>query len=56
MKAPDVGPQKVQDSLGVKLRVPEGWTREEKQNVLELQSRRRRPRCDLSTGTRFGFG
>jgi hypothetical protein len=39
VKAPDVGPQKVQDSLGVKLRVPEGWTRAEKQNVLELQSK-----------------
>jgi hypothetical protein len=39
VKAPDVGQQKVQESLGVKLRVPEGWTREEKQNVLELQSK-----------------
>ncbi len=39
VKEPVVGPQKVQDSLGVKLRVPEGWTRKEKQNVLELQSK-----------------
>jgi hypothetical protein len=39
VKAPVVGPQKVQDNLGVKLRVPEGWTRKEKQNVLELQSK-----------------
>lgn len=39
VKTPAVGLQKVEESLGVKLRVPEGWSREQKQDVLELQSR-----------------
>jgi hypothetical protein len=48
VKAPAVGPQKMQESLGVKLRVPEGWTRTEKQNVLELQSKDRAARVAIS--------
>lgn len=39
VKAPDVGPKKVEQSIGVELRVPAGWSREQKQDVLELQSR-----------------
>ena len=39
VEAPHVGAQKVDESLGVKLRIPEGWSRDEKQDVLELQSK-----------------
>jgi hypothetical protein len=38
-RTPDVGPPKVEESLGVKLRVPDGWSREQKQDVLTLQSK-----------------
>ena len=39
VKAPDVGPKKVEQSIGVELRVPEGWSREQNDDVLELQSK-----------------
>lgn len=39
VEAPSVSAQKVDESLGVKLRMPEGWTRDQKQDVLELQSK-----------------
>lgn len=39
VKAPNVGPKKVEQSIGVELRVPQGWSREQKQEVLELQSK-----------------
>ena len=39
VKAPDVGPKKVEKSMGVELRVPRGWSREHKDEVLELQSK-----------------
>lgn len=39
VKDPEVGPKKVEESLGVKLRVPDGWSREQKQDVLELRSK-----------------
>lgn len=48
VKAPEVGPKKVEQSLGVELRVPEGWTREQKRNVLELQSKDRAARVAIS--------
>lgn len=39
VRAPDVGPKKVEQSIGVELRAPEGWSREQKDDVLELQSK-----------------
>ncbi|MDQ2676690.1 MAG: hypothetical protein M3Y34_07750, partial [Actinomycetota bacterium] len=39
VKAPDLGPKKVERRMGVELRVPQGWSREQRREVIELRSR-----------------
>lgn len=46
--APEVGPKRVDESSGIELREPEGWTRKRKGDVLELRSRDRSARVALS--------
>ena len=39
IKTPELGPEKIERSIGVELRVPQGWSREQKGDVVELQSK-----------------
>lgn len=48
IEEPAVGPQKVEEGLGVRLRMPEGWSREQKGSVLELESKDRAARIAIS--------
>jgi len=48
IEEPAVGPLKVEEGLGVRMRVPEGWSREQKGSVLELESKDRAARIVIS--------
>ena len=46
---PVVGPKKVEEGLGVRLRVPEGWSREQTRDIIELQSKDGAARIAISS-------